>query len=70
MEDTNGGTVNVTMTPQNYIQADGKGNIYFAVQPQDTLAVVMGAMMFDTFYIVLDRSNHRIGFGPGCDCET
>jgi hypothetical protein len=70
MQDTTNGTVNITLNANNYIKGDGRGNIYFAIQPQETLSVVMGATLFDTFYIVLDRGNNKVGFGPGCECQT
>ncbi|KAJ3414456.1 Beta-secretase 2 [Chytridiales sp. JEL 0842] len=62
------GNLTLTLLPQNYIQQDNQGNIFFALQPQSTQSVVMGATVFTAFYVVFDRRGGRVGFGEGCGC--
>ncbi|KAI9355675.1 aspartic peptidase domain-containing protein [Zopfochytrium polystomum] len=64
------GVVNVTLTGKNYIQGDGNGWLYFVVQPSSVPRVILGAVVYDSFYIVMDRANKRVGFGLGCDCNS
>ncbi|KAI9324790.1 aspartic peptidase domain-containing protein [Zopfochytrium polystomum] len=64
------GTVDVTLTGKNYIQGNGGGWLFFVVQPTSDTKVVLGAVVYDSFYIVMDRANARVGFGLGCDCNT
>jgi hypothetical protein len=64
-----GEIVNITLKGSNYMQGDGNGYTYFAVQPSND-NVIFGAVVHNVFYIVMDRENQKVGFGPGCDCET
>ena len=68
LRDTTGENLKLVMTARDYIQGDGSGHIKFLVQKNADHKVTLGAPVFDTFYIVLDRANKRVGFGPGCDC--
>ncbi|KAJ1555541.1 Beta-secretase 2 [Cladochytrium tenue] len=61
--------VSLTLTGGSYIQGDGRGYFYFAVGSIQTQNVIFGGITFDTFYVVLDRANRRVGFSPGCDCD-
>ncbi|KAJ3391059.1 Beta-secretase 2 [Entophlyctis sp. JEL0112] len=63
-------TVDVQIPPEYYIQLDTDGYAYFTFNPHDNNGVVFGATFFDIFFVVLDRSNARIGLGPGCDCGS
>ena len=65
-----GSFVRLTLTPENYIQRDSSGYLFFPVVASSIPRVIFGGVIFDTFYVVMDRDNHRVGFGAGCDCQT
>ncbi|KAI9355682.1 aspartic peptidase domain-containing protein, partial [Zopfochytrium polystomum] len=69
LDGLNGEIITLILTGRGYIQGDGTGYFYFPVASQDTSNVVFGSIIYDSFYVVMDRGNGRVGFGPGCDCE-
>ncbi|KAJ3300643.1 Beta-secretase 2 [Blyttiomyces sp. JEL0837] len=70
LEGFNGEQIKITMSGENYIQGDGTGWYYFPVSTQSNNNVILGAVVYDSFYVSMDRANQRIGFAPGCDCHT
>jgi hypothetical protein len=65
-----GEIVVLTLSPYAYIQGDGSGYFYFPLAEGSDFEVTFGAAFHDSFYILIDRANLRLGFGPGCDCNT
>jgi hypothetical protein len=65
----NGQFINLTLTPQNYIQSNGFGYNFLIVRPGE-LKVIFGAVVHDVLYIVYDRGNSRIGVSILCRVWT
>ncbi|ORY45128.1 acid protease [Rhizoclosmatium globosum] len=61
------GTITLTLSGYNYIQPDGSGYLFFPIGTGGS-SIMFGGVFFEEYYIVFDRMNKRIGFGPGCDC--
>ncbi|KAJ3189055.1 Beta-secretase 2 [Irineochytrium annulatum] len=68
LRSTSGGTVYLTVPASAYLQPDASGHMYFPIVPTTDNRIIFGAVVFDTFYVVLDRAGQRVGFGTGCDC--
>ncbi|KAJ3165005.1 Beta-secretase 2 [Irineochytrium annulatum] len=66
MEATDGGVIDITLTGRDYIRSDGNGSLYFPVQSSDDNGLVLGGVVFESFYVVFDRDAGAVGFGPGC----
>ncbi|KAJ3188120.1 hypothetical protein HK101_009191, partial [Irineochytrium annulatum] len=60
-----GATVAITLRGRDYVLND-LGRSWFAVASVPTANVVLGSVVFDSLYVVFDRENGTVGFGPGC----
>ncbi|KAJ3099928.1 Beta-site APP-cleaving enzyme [Phlyctochytrium planicorne] len=61
--------INLALSSRTYFQSDAEGYIFFLVQNVGRMThMVLGAVVFDSFLVVMDREKNRIGFGPGCEC--
>ncbi|KAI8846841.1 aspartic peptidase domain-containing protein [Chytridium lagenaria] len=69
---TPGQKLTLSLTGRTYFQADNEGFVFFMARNGGTqyTNIILGAVVFDTFMIVLDRENRRVGFAPGCECRN
>ncbi|KAJ3110254.1 Beta-secretase 2 [Physocladia obscura] len=68
LEGFDGGLIELTLSGYNYMQGDGVGYFFFPVSSSTSSSIIFGGTIFQEYYIVFDRTNARVGFGPGCDC--
>ncbi|OAJ43380.1 hypothetical protein BDEG_26745 [Batrachochytrium dendrobatidis JEL423] len=62
--------VTIKLGPKNYIQRVNSKEFVFAVQAGSNEKAVLGMSFMTRLGLTFDRQNKRIGFGPGCGCET
>ncbi|KAK5673537.1 hypothetical protein QVD99_000978 [Batrachochytrium dendrobatidis] len=63
-------SVEITLGGRDYIQQVGAGEYQFFVDVGRNKRVVLGTPFMLRMRVVFDRTNQRIGFGPGCGCEN
>ncbi|KAK6091605.1 hypothetical protein MT418_8499 [Batrachochytrium dendrobatidis] len=62
--------VAIKLGPRDYIQRYDSKNFEFAVQAGSNDKATLGMSFMTRLTMTFDRRHKRIGFGPGCGCET
>ncbi|KAJ8331815.1 hypothetical protein O5D80_000120 [Batrachochytrium dendrobatidis] len=62
--------VTIKLGPRDYLQRVDSENFLFAVQAGSDYYAVLGIPFMTRLGLTFDRAHKRIGFGPGCGCET
>ncbi|KAJ8329223.1 hypothetical protein O5D80_002570 [Batrachochytrium dendrobatidis] len=62
--------VTIELGPRDYMQRYDSKNLVFAVKAGSNDNAVLGIPFMTRLGLTFDRAHKRIGFGPGCGCET
>ncbi|OAJ45155.1 hypothetical protein BDEG_28316 [Batrachochytrium dendrobatidis JEL423] len=63
-------TVKITLGPKDYLQQIGPNQYLFSVGFGSETSITLGIPFMTRLKVVFDREGGRIGFGPGCGCDT
>ncbi|KAJ8327850.1 hypothetical protein O5D80_003247 [Batrachochytrium dendrobatidis] len=69
-DDNSNSVVEITLGPKDYIQRYDSENFWFTVEAGSNNKAVLGIPFMTQLTVTFDRQNKRIGFAPGCGCET
>ncbi|KAK5670238.1 hypothetical protein QVD99_003253 [Batrachochytrium dendrobatidis] len=62
--------VTIKLSPKDYIQRVNSERFLFAVAVGSNDRAALGIPFMTRLTVTFDRAHKRIGFGPGCECET
>ncbi|KAK5668652.1 hypothetical protein QVD99_004445 [Batrachochytrium dendrobatidis] len=69
-DDNSNSVVEITLGPKDYIQKIDSKNVIFTVTAGSNDHAILGIPFMTQLTVTFDRQNKRIGFAPGCGCET
>ncbi|KAJ8324958.1 hypothetical protein O5D80_006478 [Batrachochytrium dendrobatidis] len=69
-DDNRDSVVTIKLGPRDYMQIIDSKEFVFAVKAGPNDNAVLGTSFMTRLGLTFDRQNKRIGFGPGCGCET
>ncbi|KAK5671158.1 hypothetical protein QVD99_002919 [Batrachochytrium dendrobatidis] len=69
-DDNRNSVVAIKLGPRDYIQRYDSKNFMFTVQAGSDDNAILGIPFMTQLGLTFDRTHKRVGFGPGCGCET
>ncbi|KAJ8322462.1 hypothetical protein O5D80_000005 [Batrachochytrium dendrobatidis] len=69
-DDNRNSVVTIKLGPRDYLQRVNSKESRFTVKAGPNDKAVLGIPFMNRLLLTFDRTHKRIGFGPGCGCET
>ncbi|KAK5667723.1 hypothetical protein QVD99_005831 [Batrachochytrium dendrobatidis] len=69
-DDNSNSVVTIKLGPKDYMWRYDSEKFRFAVKAGSNDNAILGISFMTQLAVTFDRPHKRIGFGPGCGCET